>query len=305
MPRVVRFERFGGPEVLRVVEEDRPEPGEGAVLVRVRAAGLNPVESGIRGGFLEGPYPTTFPSKQGRDVAGVVEAAGPGAAGFAPGDEVLGWTDERGTHADYAVVPAGNLAYRPAGVPWEVAGALYTAGATAWAALRAVAAGAGDTLVVANAAGGVGSIAVQLARHAGASVIGLAGEAHHDWLRDRGVLPVPYGDAVLDRVRAAAGEKADAFVDAFGSGYVELALDLGVQPDRISTVIDFAAAARHGVKTAGSKDASRPEVLAELAGLVAEGRLEVPVRPYPLDRVAEAFAELERRHTLGKLVIVP
>src|SRR4051812_33318103 len=99
MPRVVRFEQFGGPEVLRVVEEDRPEPGEGGVLVRVRAAGINPVESAIRGGHLEGPYPTTFPSRQGRDVAGVVEATG---------EEVLGWTDERGTHADYAVVPAGN-----------------------------------------------------------------------------------------------------------------------------------------------------------------------------------------------------
>ncbi|GAA2357017.1 NADP-dependent oxidoreductase [Dactylosporangium salmoneum] len=305
MPRVVRFEQFGGPEVLQVVEAERPAPGEGTVLVRVRAAGLNPVESGIRGGFLDQVYPTSFPSQQGRDVAGVVEAAGPGVTAFAPGDEVIGWTDERGTQADYAVVPAANLTARPDGVPWEVAGALYTAGAAAWAAIRAVAAGEGDTVVVANAAGGVGSIAVQLARIAGATVIGLAGEDHHEWLRGRGVVPVAYGEGVEERVRAAAGDKVDAFVDAFGAGYVDLALRLGVQPDRVNTLIDFAAVAQHGVKASGSNDASSPEVLAELAGLVAGGRLEVPVRAFPLERVAEAYAELERRHTLGKLVVTP
>ncbi|MEV6931643.1 NADP-dependent oxidoreductase [Dactylosporangium sp. NPDC051485] len=305
MPRIVRFEQFGGPEVLQVVEAEQPAPGEGTVLVRVRAAGLNPVESGIRGGFLDKVYPTSFPSQQGRDVAGVVEAAGPGVTAFAPGDEVLGWTDERGTQADYAVVPVANLTARPAGVPWEVAGALYTAGAAAWAAISAVAAGEGDTVVVANAAGGVGTIAVQLARIAGATVIGLAGEDHHEWLRGRGVVPVAYGEGVEERVREAAGDKIDAFVDAFGADYVDLALRLGVQPDRVNTLINFAAVAQHGVKASGSNDASRPEVLAELAGLVADGRLEVPVQAFPLELVAEAYTELERRHTLGKLVVTP
>ncbi|MER7282809.1 NADP-dependent oxidoreductase [Dactylosporangium sp. NPDC000244] len=296
MARVVRFDRFGGPDVLQVTDEPAPVPGEGAVLVRVRAAGLNPVESGIRGGFLDKVYPTTFPSRQGRDVAGVVEGTG---------REVIGWTDERGTHAELVAVPASHLTDRPAGVPWEVAGALYTAGAAAYAAVRAISAGTGDTVVVAGAAGGVGTIAVQLARLAGATVIGLAGEDHHEWLRAHGVVPVAYGDGVEERVRAAAGEKVDAFIDAFGADYVDLALRLGVQPDRIDTLINFAAVAQHGVKAQGSNDASRPEVLAELAALVAEGRLEVPVRAFPLERIAEAYELLERRHTLGKLVIVP
>lgn len=305
MPRVVRFEQFGGTDVLRVVEVERPVPGEGEVVVRVHAAGLNPVESGIRGGFLDKVYPTTFPSPQGRDVAGVVEEAGPGVTDFAAGDEVIGWTDERGTQADYVTVPVGHLTVRPAGVPWPVAGALYTAGAAAYAAVHAVSVGAGDTVVVANAAGGVGAIAVQLATLAGATVIGLSGPAHHDWLREHGVVPVAYGDGVDERVRAAAGDKVDAFIDAFGADYVELALGLGVQPDRIDTLINFAAAAQHGVKAQGSNDASRPEVLAELADLVAQGRLDVPVTTYPLERVAEAYEELERRHTLGKIVLTP
>ena len=295
MPRVVRFEEFGGPGVLRVEEAERPVPGEGEVLVRVRAAGLNPVESGIRGGYLDKVYPTTFPSRQGRDVAGVVEETGA---------EVIGWTDERGTHAEYVAVPESHLTARPADVPWEVAGALYTAGAAAYAAVHAVSVGAGDTVVVANAAGGVGVFAVQLAKEAGATVIGLAGEAHHDWLRDRGVVPIAYGDGVAGRIRAAA-PKVDAFVDAFGGGYVDLAVELGVQPDRVNTLIDFAAVAKHGVKAQGSDAASRPAVLAELAALVAAGRLEVPVQAFPLDRIAEAYELLERRHTLGKIVVTP
>ncbi|MEV8511598.1 NADP-dependent oxidoreductase [Dactylosporangium sp. NPDC051484] len=305
MPRAVRFDRFGGTEVLQVEEVEQPTPSAGTVLVRVRATGLNPVESGIRGGFLDKVYPTSFPAGQGRDVAGVVEEAGPGVTEFAAGDEVIGWTDERGAQAELVLVPVGNLTRRPAQVPWEVAGALYTAGAAAYASVRAVAVGEGDTVVVANAAGGVGSIAVQLAGHAGATVIGLAGEAHHDWLRQHGVTPVAYGDGVLDRVRAAAGDKIDAFVDAFGGDYVDLALQLGVQPDRINTLINFAAVAQHGVKAQGNNDASTPEVLAELADLVANGRLEVPVEAsFPLEQVADAYQLLERRHTLGKIVLV-
>ncbi|MET7402146.1 NADP-dependent oxidoreductase [Dactylosporangium sp. NPDC005572] len=305
MARAVRFEKFGGPEVLQVVEVARPVPGPRTVLLRVRAAGLNPVESGIRGGFLQRVYRTSFPSGQGRDVAGVVEEAGPGAEGFTAGDEVFGWADEFGTHAELVLVPVRNLARRPAAVPWEVAGALYTAGAAAYAAVRAVAAGPGDTVVVAGAAGGVGTLAVQLAREAGAAVVGLASEPHHAWLREHGVIPVAYGDGVLDRLRAVAGQ-ADAFVDTFGGGYVDLALAFGVRPDRINTLIDFEAAARHGVHAVGSNDASSPAVLEELAGLVAAGRLDVPIeRVVGLEEVADAYALLERRHTLGKLVLVP
>ncbi len=123
----------------------------------------------------------------------------------------------------------------------------------------------GDTVVVAGAAGGVGSIAVQLARNAGATVIGLAGEANHRWLADRGVIPVTYGEGVADRIRAASSGQVDAFIDAFGDGYVELALELGVRPERINTIINFPAAQKYGVKTEGNAKADSPEVLTELA----------------------------------------
>ncbi len=180
------------------------------------------------------------------------------------------------------------------------------AGTTAYAAVRSVALSAGDTVVVSGAAGEVGSIAVQLARNAGAKVIGLAGATNHKWLTDHGVIPVLYGDGVEDRIRAAFAGKVDAFIDTFGGGYVELALKLGVAPNRIDTIIDFAASAKYGVKTEGSYEAATADVLAQLAGLLAAGHLEIPIaRVYPLAQVRDAYRELEQRHTRGKIVLEP
>jgi NADPH:quinone reductase-like Zn-dependent oxidoreductase len=191
-------------------------------------------------------------------------------------------------------------------VSWEQAGALFVAGTTAYAAVRSVALSAGDTVVVSGAAGGVGSIAVQLARNAGARVIGLSSDANHKWLADHGVIPVTYGDGVEDRIRAASGGKVDSFVDTFGGGYVELALKLGVAPNRIDTIIDFAAAAKYGVKTEGNHEGATADVLAQLAGLLAAGRLEIPIaKVYPLAEVRDAYRELEQRHTRGKIVLEP
>lgn len=185
-------------------------------------------------------------------------------------------------------------------------GALFVAGATAHANVRAVGAGPGDTVVVAGAAGGVGSLTVQLLRRAGATVIGLASEANHAWLRDHGVVPVTYGDGVLDRVRAAAPEGVDAFVDNFGDGYVELALELGVAKDRINTIIDFAGAAGTGVKSEGMAGSANAEVLAELTKLVAAGDLDVPIAAsYPLAEVRTAYRHLMRRRARGKIVLIP
>ena len=193
------------------------------MLVRVKAAGINPGEAKIREGMLHARWPATFPSGQGSDLAGIVARPGPGVTGFAAGDEVIGFTDDRASQAEYALVEAGHLTAKPAGVPWQVAGSLFVAGATAYAAVRAVALTAGDTVAVSGAAGGVGSIAVQLARRAGATVIGLASPANHDWLAGHGVIPVSYGDGAADRIRQAAA-KVDAFIDTFGADYVELAL---------------------------------------------------------------------------------
>ena len=303
--KAVRFDEYGGIDVLKVVDVPRPVPGAGQVLVQVRAAGINPGEAKIREGLLHARWPATFPSGEGSDLAGIVAETGPGVTSFSAGDEVIGWTDNRASQAEYVVVEAQHLTAKPAGVPWEVAGALFVAGATAWAAVRAVNLTEGDTVVVSGAAGGVGSLAVQLARRAGAGVIGLASEAHFQWLAGHGVIPVAYGDGVADRIRQAAS-KVDAFVDTYGAEYVELALELGVEPSRIDTIANFEAVARFGVKGEASAAGSSASVLAELAGLIAAGELEVPIAAtFPLDRVQDAYRRLAEGHILGKIVLLP
>jgi NADPH:quinone reductase-like Zn-dependent oxidoreductase len=274
--------------------------------VRVKAAGINPGEIMIRKGVFADRWPATFPSGQGSDLAGIVEEIGSAVKNVAVGDEIIGFTEDRASHAELVIVEVGHLVPRPAHVPWEQAGALFVAGTTAYAAVKAVALTASDTLVVSGAAGGVGSIVVQLARNIGAKVLGLASAANHAWLTDHGVIPISYGDGVAERIRAASGNKIDAFVDAFGGGYVELALKLGVAPDRIDTIIDFAAAAKYGVKSEGNSAAANAGVLAELAGLIEAGRLEIPIaKAYRLADVREAYQDLEKRHTRGKIVLVP
>ena len=305
--RAVRFDHYGDVDVLDIVDVAAPVAGEGQVVVRVEATAINPGEAAIRSGALHERWPATFPSGEGSDLAGVVTEVGPGVDGVSVGDEVIGYTDERASHAELVAVDAGHLTPRPAAVPWEVAGSLYVVGATAYAAVRAVGLREGDVVVVSGAAGGVGTLVVQLARDAGATVVGLASEDHHDWLREHGALPVPYGEGVAERIREAAGGQVDAFIDLFGSGYVELALELGVAPERIDTIADPTAPERHpGVKIDGNMAGASPETLAELAALIAEGRLEVPIAGvYPLAEVREAYTELERRHTLGKIVLRP
>jgi NADPH:quinone reductase-like Zn-dependent oxidoreductase len=306
MPKAVKFDEYGGIDVLRVDEVPRPVPGPGQVLVEVKAAAINPGEAAIREGVFAQQWPATFPSGQGSDLAGVVAEVGDGVDRVAVGDEIIGYTDNRASQAEYALVEQGHLTHRPSGVPWEVAGSLYVAGTTAYAAVRAVSLSAGDTVVVSGAAGGVGSIAVQLAKQTGATVIGLASEPHHQWLTEHGVIPVSYGPGVADRIRTASGGRVDAFIDTFGRGYVDLALELGVPRDRIDTIADFAAGQRHGVKTDGNAVGGSPEVLAELAALIDKGVIEVPIaRTYPLADVHEAYRELGRRHTLGKIVLKP
>jgi len=305
MPKAVRFDRYGDRDVLQVVEVPRPEPGQGQVLVAVRAAGINPGEAKIRQGMLHERWPATFPSGEGSDLAGVVAEVGPEVSGFAAGDEVFGWTDGRASHAEFVVTESTQLAPKPPSVPWEVAGSLFVAGTTAYATVRAVSLEQGDTVVVSGAAGGVGSLTVQLAALAGATVIGLASEANHAWLRKHGVTPVAYGDGVEERIRQVA-PKVDAFIDTFGPPYVELALELGVAPERIDTIADFAAIERHGVKGEGGGTAADVQVLLALANLLAAGNLEMPIaRTYPLDQVREAFAELEGGHVRGKIALLP
>jgi len=306
MPQAVRFDQYGGIDVLRVVDVERPIPGPGEALVRVKATSINPGEAKIRSGALAEQWPATFPSGEGSDLAGIVDERGEGVNGFAIGDDVLGWTDNRAAHAELVLADAEHLVPKPVGVSWEAAGSMYVAGATAYAMVRAVSVGQGDTVVVSGAAGGVGTIAVQLAKNAGAAVIGLASEPHHQWLSSHGVIPVTYGDGAADRIRSAAGAAVDAFLDTHGGGYVELALELGVRPERIDTIADFQAGAKYGVKTDANAAGASAEVLGELAGLVDRGLLEIPIaNVYPLDQVQDAYRELEHGHTLGKIVLRP
>jgi NADPH:quinone reductase-like Zn-dependent oxidoreductase len=218
---------------------------------------------------------------------------------------VIGFTDNRASQAELVVVEAGNVTARPPGVPWPVAGALFVAGTTAYATVRAVSASSGDTVVVAGAAGGVGSITVQLAILAGATVIGLASEPNHAWLKGLGVIPVSYGDGVEQRIDDATGSSVDAMIDLAG-GYVQVALDLGIKPERVDTVVDFGAGEKYGVKTEGTAAAANAGVLAELATQIDKGKVDVPIaRVYPLEQVREAFRELEQGHTRGKIVLAP
>ncbi len=302
--KAVRFDRYGGPEVLEVRDVEDPKPGPGEVLVQVRAAAINPGEIAIREGLMHARWPATFPSGEGSDLAGVVVRAG--AGGFAPGDAVCGWTDRRASHAELVVVSPEQLTAKPQELSWEVAGSLYVAPLAAYASVKAVAPAAGEVVVVSAAAGGVGSVAVQLARLRGATVIGLAGAHNHDWLRSRGIVPVAYGDGQAQRIREAAGGPIAAFIDTFGGGYADLAVELGVPVARINTIADFAAVERLGISAEGTATVASNEVVREIAELAADGSVEIPIaRTYPLAEVRAAYEDLARRRTRGKIVLLP
>ncbi len=304
--QAVRFDRYGGVDVLEVRDVDDPRAGSGEVLVEVKAAGINPGEIAIREGYLHERWPATFPSGQGTDFAGVVRTAGDGVHNVSAGDEVLGWTEQRASQAELVVAPADQVTPKPAGLPWEVAGSLFVVGLAGLHSVQAVAPTTGETVVVSAAGGGVGSVAAQLARRTGATVIGLAGEHNHAWLREHDIVPVRYGDGQGERIRAASDGRVDALIDTFGGGYVDLAIELGVEPKRINTIIDYEAAGRVGASTRGTHADATVDELAELAALVAAGELEIPIaKIFPLNQVQDAFRLLAERRTHGKIVLVP
>jgi NADPH:quinone reductase len=305
--KAVQFDNYGGVEVLEVREVPRPQPGREQVLVAVRAAGINISEAKIRSAAVRAVFPAIFPSGQGSDLAGVIEEVGEGVRGVAAGDEVIGYTDNRASQAEYVVVEAANLTAKPPGLPWAVAGGLFVAGVTGFATVRAVAPTTGEAVVIAGAGGGVGVFAVQLSVATGARVIALASERHHPWLSERGAFPVAYGDGVRERIIDTAGETPlSAFVDLVGGGYVELALELGIAKDRIDTIVDFPAIEKYGVKFEGGAAAASAATLSELAAEIAAGDLVVPIqRTYPLTDVRAAYTELEAGHMAGKIVLIP
>jgi len=304
--RAVRFDHYGDADVLYLADIPLPTPSAGEVLVEIRATGINPGETNIRTGALHNRFPATFPSGQGSDLAGIVTALGDDVRDFAVGDEVLGFSWQRSSHATHTVVPTAQLVAKPPQLTWEVAGSLYVVGCTAYAAVRAIDPQPGETVAVSAAAGGVGSIVVQLLALRGARILGIASPTNDTWLTEHHATPIHYGEGLAARLAAAAPDGIDAFIDLYGPEYVQLAADLGIRRDRIETVIAFDKAEELGTQAQGSVDASNRDVLAELAGLVASGQVQMPVAAtYPLDHVVDAFRQLERRHTHGKIALIP
>ncbi|MFE6978244.1 NADP-dependent oxidoreductase [Streptomyces sp. NPDC057682] len=298
------FEEFGGPEVLHPARVEDPHPGPGQVRLRIRAAAVNPMDYKIRRGWMEDVFSTSLPAVPGVEGAGVVDALGEGVTGFAVGDEVLGWT-ATGSYAEYALAAASLIARKPPGLDWQDAAALTIAASTAQRVLDELAVASGETLLLHGAAGAVGTAAVQLAVARGATVIGTASPANHDYLRVLGATPVTYGDGLVERVREAAPQGVDAVFDASGRGALPDSVELrGGTTDRIVTIAD-PDAAKYGVAFSGGGSRSG-EQLAEHARRAAAGELRVPVAAaLSLEEAARAQELSERGHVRGKLVLLP
>lgn len=306
MPRAVKFDRYGDVEVLHVASVREPSPSAGEVVVRVRSAGVSTGEAKIRSGAMDAMAPAHFPEGQGTELSGVVHAVGPDVRGLSVGDEVIGWSDVRGAQADYAVLPQTNTVARPLGLDWDTAAVSVSSGATATSAIQAVAPYAGETVVVAGAAGGTGVVAVQLAVQKGARVVATASEHNHEFLRRLGAAPVAYGEGLEERILALSPDGVDAFADCHGEGNVDLAVRLGVEPNRINTIADFEAAARVGARTQGMYQLDDlAAVIGPFAETLARGLVVLPIKGrFALSEVQDAYRRLTRPGGVGRVVIV-
>ncbi len=313
MAHVVVATAFGGPEVLSVVEEAVDGPGVGEVRLAVRAAGINPVDWKLYSGSMG--TAAALPMRLGFEAAGVVTALGGEAVGpagpVAVGDEVIAYRIDGG-YADELVVAASTVVPKPAAMSWEAAGGLMLAGATAMHALAATGVGAGETVLVHAAAGGVGLMVVQIALARGARVVGTASERNHEYLRELGAEPTTYGDGLAERVRALAPDGVDAAIDCVGSDEaVDVSLELVADHDRIVSIAAFPRGGEVGIKLIGGGPGADPgtelrnAARLQLTALVEQGKLSVRVRSFALGDVAEAHREGQAAHVTGKLVLVP
>ncbi|MBZ5734085.1 NADP-dependent oxidoreductase [Nocardioides sp. TRM66260-LWL] len=298
--RAIVVERFGGPEVLRIAEIDEPRPGPGQVRIRVRAAGVNPLDWKIRSGHA--PFPITLPHVGGLEVAGVVDEVGEGVGSVSIGDEVLGLSVEG--FAEHAVLT--TFAPKPAGLSWIAAAALPVAGETATRVLGQLGVTPTDTLLVHGAAGSAGAAAAQLAVAAGATVVGTVRRPEQLALLERwGVVPVLADERLVERVREAAPHGVDLALDCAGSGALGDLVELTGSAARVVTIAD-PSAAEHGVRFSAGGGTPRAEDLARVADLVVAGRFELLLgRTYPYERAGEAQIASRAGATDGKLVLVP
>ncbi|WP_285113507.1 NADP-dependent oxidoreductase [Leifsonia sp. fls2-241-R2A-40a] len=305
MPRFVQFDEFGSRDHLHVVERERPWPGPGQLLVRVMAAGLNPMDvKAYRSEAAAARMGVTLPSGIGQDFAGFVYGVGEGVTRFECGQAVLG-TAPFASFADFVVVPEdGQVILKPDPLTFEVAGSLGVVGRTAMATVRSLNVHERDTVLVSAAAGGVGVIAAQLVVRSGATVIGTAGEENHEFLESLGIIPVTYGEGLAERVRDVLDDDhVTAVLDNHGADTIEAALELGVPIERVNSIAVFGPDA-HGARNVGGRAAGNDE-LAELADLLAENELVLPIDSiYPIERTADAYGRLEGGHVRGKIVVV-
>jgi NADPH:quinone reductase-like Zn-dependent oxidoreductase len=315
MSAVVIATAYGGPDVLEIANQAPGEPGPGQALVEIRAAGVNPVDVKVYSGAF-GTDPARLPLRLGSEASGVVAAVGPGAAGPAGpigvGDEVIAYRAP-GAYAEELVVPASALVPKPDTLDWAQASGLMVAGVTAWHLLAATGVGAGDTVLIHGAAGGVGVMAVQLALDRGATVVGTASPANHDFLRELGAIPVEYGTGLMDRVAAAAPGGVDAGLDLAGT---DEALDVSfvLVPDRtrIATIMSFERGLNTGIKVLGGAPGADPgteirdAARLDLARLAQDGKLRVFVsHTFPLAEVDRAHEVIMQGHTRGKIALIP
>ena len=297
--RAATVDRHGGPEVLRVVELDRPRASSGQVLVRVRASGVQPFDTYARQG--RDGFRFALPHQLGNEFAGVVEGVGEAVEDVAAGDEVLGWA-AMASQADYVVTDREAIVAKPADLPWDEAGAISASGQTALTALAALHVGPDDTLLVHGAAGGAGSAIVQLARRRGAAVIGTASEANHAYLRELGAIPVGYGPGTVERVRAAAPDGVTVALDVVGGQALRDALALVPDRGRIGTLVEHSAA--DGLGVLGIRAQRSGTRLRELVAAYRAGALRVTIRSsHPLEKIADAHRDVESGHGRGKVVI--
>ncbi|MFC4562817.1 NADP-dependent oxidoreductase [Nocardiopsis mangrovi] len=302
--KAIVYRSYGGPEVLEVAEVPDPKVGPDSVLVSVKAAAVNPVDWKLREGYLDGIMDVFFPVVPGWDVAGQVVAVGTSVPEFAVGDEVIGYVRQdvvhHGTFAEKVAAPVRTLARKPRNASWAQAAGLPLAGLTAYQALvHGLKVGDGDTVLIHAAAGGVGSLAVQIARAQGARVIGTASERNHDYLRSLGAEPVAYGEGLADRVRAIG--TVTAALDLVGGDALAATAELGVDPRRISSIIDHSVADNGGVYVFVRPDAAD---LSALVDLVEAGKVTVDVAEvFPLERAADAHRLNAEGHTRGKIAV--
>lgn len=293
---------YGDADVLLERTEALPPPGEGEVTVEVISTSINHMEAFLRNGRESTWSDDPWPRLSGSDFAGIVVAAG-AHAGFPVGSHVVGHV-RTGAHATHLTVPTSALVPKPARLMWEVAGALYLAGATALDTLDQLRIGGDDTVVVSAAAGGVGSIEVQLAKHRGARVIGTCGERNFDYLRQLGIIPVRYGDGIVDRIRHVANGQVTAFIDNFGKDGREIAQELGVPDARYRSSADRREVELSLLEEDADSVAHGTGQLGRLVQLAEAGAFRLLVSGlYPLADIREAYEDLASLHSRGKIVL--